>query len=126
MAVDHLSGMPRGGVGDRGYDSPPNPEELRPHLSSAIDRGKMGLTSIKGQNTPYTGWVKDVRRDGATQLFRMENGEQTGPTVSWHGNGKKWDAGWNLKGKLHGAYIRWDKDGNVVEKKRFKNGKPIE
>ena len=135
------------------YGTPPDTEKLRVHLPDALDIDKTGgkydketgyaIRKIKETGELVTGWVKEIRGDGAVLMSHYENGIENGPEVTWYGrsgkpaNGKRrgepieagggpMASGWNLNGKRHGAYRFWGKDGGLRLEERYENGKAVE
>jgi hypothetical protein len=113
------------------YGTLPDPEKLRVHLPDAVNNDKIGrkydketgiaISKIKDTGELVTGWIKEIRGDGAVLMSYYENGIENGPEVPWYGryekpaNGKRrgepieagggpMASGWNLNGKRHGAY----------------------
>jgi len=114
-----------------------DPDDLRRHLDSALDRRTLERKQINGKWTQvlpgtterfdeWSGWAKEVRGDGATRIWRVVNGQENGPFATWYGSGTKWDAGSRLNGKMHGLYRTWDREGHFVKDEIYRNGKRID
>ena len=135
------------------YSSPPDSEKLRVHLPDATTKDKIGgkydketgIAIAKNKDTGelFTGWIKEVRGDGAVLMSYYENGIENGPEVTWYGSYEKpakgnrrgepieagggtMASGWNLNGKRHGAYRFWGKDGELRLDERYEHGKLVE
>jgi antitoxin component YwqK of YwqJK toxin-antitoxin module len=82
------------------------------------------LNYAPNEQTPYTGWVKEMHDNGQINyLFQFKGGERDGLSISWYDNGQKWSEGNFKDGKRDGLGTRWYEDGQKKSEENFKDGK---
>jgi len=105
---------------------------------------------IPGEEVPFSGWQKQLRKDGEVRsleqfldgqshgLYRYwwKNGKKSqeknhdkgvahGLWTSWYDNGQKQLEQWVRHGKLHGPAKRWYRNGNKKDHSFYENGRII-
>ena len=132
-----------------------DPETLDKIIAEAIEykklqeRGEEGeeLHYAPDQNTPYTGWSKEMHDNGRINLlYQYKDGKRDGLVTRWYSNGqKRWEethnedklvtvVGWKLNGEKcphtnvvdgNGVRVRYLDDGTEHGRYTYKDGKLV-
>ena len=86
--------------------------------------GREGVIYLKGSDTPYTGKVFRLYKNGQKQgELNLKNGKPDGVIKSWYEDGKReMESNW-IKGKLNGLQLGWHKNGQKATEGNLKDGK---
>ena len=107
-----------------------DPETRNKVIAEAIDgdtlqlRGKEGekkLAHAPNQETPYTGWVKEMYDNGQIKVLMQVEGGKTLTIVSWKPNGEKCLDTNLVNG--NGVVVLYNDDGTEFGRLTFKDGK---
>lgn len=88
------------------------------------ERGPEGEELIykAGEQTPYTGWVKEIHSNRIKELFPLRGGRWR---ATWFQNGQKWMKVHYKDGKREGAVTGWHQNGQKKLEANYKDGKPL-
>ena len=107
-------------------------ETLDGIIAEAIDgntlqvRDKEGekLAYAPNQETPYTGWAKEIYANGQREmLLHLKNGKQDGLMAMWYENGQKKMEISFKEGKQDGPQTSWHENGQKRTGDKYKGGK---
>ncbi len=82
------------------------------------------LSFFPGQEIPFTGWRKQIRKNGEIRsLEQFKDGKSHGLYRHWWKNGVKSEEKNNRNGMAHGLWKTWYEDGGKQLEQRVRNGK---
>ena len=82
------------------------------------------LSFLPGQELPFTGWRKQIRKNGEIRsLEQFKDGKSHGLYRYWWKNGVKSEEKNNRNGMAHGIWLAWYEDGGKQLQQRVRNGK---
>ena len=84
---------------------------------------RRGIAYLKDSETPYTGKVFTLRKNGKKWWEKnYKDGKRDGLVVEWHENGKKrMEKNWK-DGKRNGLQEQWYENGQKMHESNFKDG----
>ena len=107
-----------------------NKETLEKIIAQARDgknlqkRGEKELWYFPDEQTPYTGWVKDMHKNGRIEgLVQVKAGKMSGLINVWYENGQKKAEGTFKDGKMDGLLKGWYENGQKKTEGNWKDGK---
>ena len=88
--------------------------------------GREGIIYLKGSDTPYTGKVFRLYKNGQKQgELTLKNGKIDGLWLYWYENGEKQQETNYKNGKKNGLQLGWYKNGQKAIEENYKDGKNI-
>ena len=78
------------------------------------------------KQTPYTGWVKEMRNEKVKSLAQYKSGKADGPWTEWDENGHKKVTAYFKEGERDGLSIFYHKDGTEAGRTTYKDGEKVE
>ena len=88
--------------------------------------GREGIIYLKGSDTPYTGKVFRLYKNGQKQgELTLKNGKIDGLWLYWYENGEKQQETNYKNGKKNGLQLGWHKNGQKAIEENYKDGKNI-
>ena len=75
------------------------------------------------EQTPYTGWVKEMRNEKVKSLAQYKSGKADGPWTEWDENGHNIGTVYFKEGERDGLSIFYYKDGAERNRTTYKDGK---
>ena len=86
--------------------------------------GREGVIYLKGSDTPYTGKVFRLYKNGHKRgELTTKNGKRDGFYQGWHENGMKYNEGNYKDNVMDGLWVQWHENGQKAEEKIYKDGK---
>jgi antitoxin component YwqK of YwqJK toxin-antitoxin module len=86
-------------------------------------KGNDNLFFAPGEDSPYSGWVKEQWGAGHDKSLRhFKEGKQDGPYTRWYENKKKKESGHFKNGMQDGQRAEWYENGQKKEEGNFKDG----
>ncbi len=88
--------------------------------------GREGIIYLKGSDTPYTGKVFRLYKNGKQSEINFKNGKFDGAFITWYKNGQKETEANFKNGEPEGLGFAWHKNGQKKKEVNYKDGEEVE